>query len=88
MKAKKLRIENDITCSFCQKEQDSINHRFWSCTYVRLFGEKFQIVVNAGCSNARSVTLNKNIVLFGHDIHFKSNNTFDYFASKVLYLKM
>ena len=25
----------------------------------------------AGCSNATSVTLNENIVLFGHDIDFK-----------------
>ena len=41
---------------------------------MRSFGEQFQIVVNAGCSNA---TLNENIVLFGHDINFKSDNTFD-----------
>ena len=51
--------------------------RIWSCTYVRSFWEQFQIVVNAGCSNATSVTLNENIVLFGHDVHFKSDNTFD-----------
>ena len=38
---------------------------------------KLQIVLNAGCSNATSVTLNENIVLFGHDIHFKPDNTFD-----------
>ena len=70
-------IENDITCSFCRQDRDSVNHIFWSCTYVRSFWEQFQIVVNAGCSNATSVTLNENIVLFGHDIHFKSDNTFD-----------
>ena len=63
-------IENDITCSFCRQDQDSINHIFWSCTYVGSFWEQFQIVVNARCSNATSVTLNENIVLFGHDIHF------------------
>ncbi len=37
---------------------------------MRSFWEQFQIVLNAGCSNATSVTLNENIVLFGHDIHF------------------
>ena len=58
-------IENDITCYFCRQDRDSINHIFWSCTYVRSFWEKFQIVLNAGCSNATSVTLNENIVLFG-----------------------
>ena len=66
-------IENDITCSFCRHDRDSINHMFWSCTYVRSFWEQFQTVLNAGCSNATSVTLNENIVLFGHDIHFISN---------------
>ena len=33
-------------------------------------------VLNAVCSNATSVILNENIV-FGHDIHFESDNTFD-----------
>ena len=70
-------IETDITCSFCRKERDSINHIFWSCTYVSSFREQFQIVLNAGCSNATSVTLNENIVLFGQDVNFKSDNTFD-----------
>ena len=44
---------------------------------MRSFWEQFQTVLNAGCSNATSVTLNETIVLFGHDIHFKLDNTFD-----------
>ena len=44
---------------------------------MRSFWEQFQIEVNAGCSNATLVTFNGNIVLFGLDIHFKSDNTFD-----------
>ena len=35
------------------------------------------MVVNAGCSNVTPVTLNEIIVLLGHDIRFKSDNTFD-----------
>ena len=54
-------IENDITFSFRRQDRDSVNHIFWSCTYVRSFCEQFQIVVSAGCSNATSVTLNENI---------------------------
>ena len=46
--------------------------------YVRSFWEPFQTVLNAGCSNATSGTLNENIVLFGHDIHFKSDNIFNF----------
>ena len=37
-------IENDITCSFCRQDRDSINHIFWSCTYVRSFWEQFQML--------------------------------------------
>ena len=43
---------------------------------MRPFWEQFQTVLNAGCSNATSVTLNENIVLFDHDIHFKSDSVF------------
>ena len=56
-------IENNITCFFCPQDRDSINHIFWSCTYVRSFWEQFQTVLNAGCSNATSDTLNENIVV-------------------------
>ena len=27
-------IENDITCSFCRQDRDSINHIFWSLSYI------------------------------------------------------
>ena len=53
---------------------------------MRSFWEQFQIVVNVGCSNATSVTLNENIVVFGHDICFKSDSTFDLIILQVLYL--
>ena len=74
---RKSSIENDITCSFCRKERYSVNHKFWSYTYEGSFWEQLQVAVHAGCSNATSVTLNENIVQFGHDIHFKTNNTCD-----------
>ena len=67
-------------------DKTETHHIFWSCIYVRSFWEQFQNVLNAGCSNATSVTLNENTVLLGHNTHFKSDSTFDYFASKVLYL--
>ena len=50
---------------------------YFGHVYTWSFWEQFQIVLNAGCSNETSVTLNENIVLFGHDIHFKSDSTFD-----------
>ena len=51
-------IENDINCSFCRRERDSINHIFWRCVYVKSFGEHFQTTLNTWSSNARTITLN------------------------------
>ena len=35
------------------------------------------MAINDGCPNAISVILNENIILFGHDSNFKSDNTLD-----------
>ena len=70
-------VNNDFDCSFCKKERDSINHIFWRCNCVRPFWELFQTAVNDRCINAISLTINENIVLFGHDSNFKSDDTFD-----------
>ena len=39
--------------------------------------EQFQTTLNTGSSNARTVTLHENFVLFGHDSQMKSDSTFD-----------
>ena len=49
---------------------DTNDHIIWRCMYITS-------ALNTGSSNARTVTLNENLLLFGHDSHFKSNNTFD-----------
>ena len=66
-----------LTVLFVDGERDSINHIFWRCVYVKSFGEQFQTTLNTGSSNVRTVTLNENFVLFGHDSQIKSDSTFD-----------
>ncbi|WP_419609554.1 reverse transcriptase family protein [Thiolapillus sp.] len=70
-------VENDITCSFCKKERDAINHIFWRCDSIKPFWEQLQIALNDRGVNAVSITLNESIVLFGHDVNFRSDDTFD-----------
>ena len=74
-----MSIENNINCSFCRREiyiYIYINF-FWRCVDIKSFWEQFQTALNTESSNATTVTLNENFVLFGHDSHFKSDNTFD-----------
>ena len=49
----------------------------WRCVYVKSFWEHFETTLNTGSSNARTVTLNENFALFGHDSQIKSDSTFD-----------
>ena len=70
--------ENYINCSFCRQERDSINHIFWRCVYIKSFWEQFQTTLNTRSSNARTVTLNENVVLCGHNSQIKSDSTFDF----------
>ena len=72
-------IENGINCSFCRRERDyTLSITFFLEMCVRKsFWEQFQTTLNTGSSNARTVTLNENFVLFGHDSQIKSDSTSD-----------
>ena len=70
-------VEKDVTCSFCGKERDAIEHIFLRCEHVKRFWEQLQTVVNNACANGLFVNLNESIILFGHDCSFKSDDTFD-----------
>ena len=60
----------------CSRERESIQHILWTCPFVVSFWESFQNTLNSKCDNI-SLSLTENIVLFGHDRYFKSDNLFD-----------
>ena len=43
------------------------------------------MTINDGCPSAISVILNENIILFGHDSNFKSDNTLDLIISRAIF---
>ena len=49
-------IENDINCSFCRRERDSINQIFFRFVYVKSFWKQLQTTHSTGSSNAGIVT--------------------------------
>ena len=70
-------VEKDVTCSFCGKERDAIEHIFLRCEHLQRFWEQLQTVVNNACANGLFVNLNDSIVLFGHDCSYKPDDTLD-----------
>ena len=72
----KMSVSGTDKCSFCAQERENIQHILWKCPYVASFWESFQNTLNEKCENI-SLSLTENIVLFGHDRYFKSDNLFD-----------
>ena len=70
-------VENDVTCSFCEKERNAIEHIFWRCEHVKRFWEQLQTVVNNACATGLHVNLTESMLLFEHDCNFKPFDTFD-----------
>ena len=69
-------LENSDRCNFCHRYKDNIQHIFWGCHHVQNFWQRFQSELNNKCDTI-SLTLTENIVLFGWDTHFRSDNVFD-----------
>ena len=72
----KMAVTDSNKCSFCLMEKEDIQHIFWNCPHVANFWQSFQNVLNDKCDNI-SLSLTENIVLFGCDANFKSDNLFD-----------
>ena len=62
-----------------QKEHKvtKINHIFFRCASKKPFWEQLQMAINDRDVNAVSITLNESIVLFGHNVSFRSDDTFN-----------
>ena len=72
---------------FVKKERDAINYIFLRCASI---WEQLQMAINDRGENAVSITMNESIVLFGHDVNFRSEDTFDLIIlmANLFYLQM
>ena len=70
-------VKTDSRCSFCHHEKDSLVHVLWRCTRVNTFWTQLQQLIRDKCSNIATFNLNENIILFGNDLHFKSDKVLD-----------
>jgi hypothetical protein len=73
-----MKIAPDSACSFCKIHRENIQHLFWHCEYIRRFWNQFEAAVISKCDNITNLNLNEQIILFGGDGNFKSDQTFDF----------
>ena len=74
---KEMGIAANHNCSFCCSERDSIEHMFWRCRYIRNFWNIVEDQLIEKCPVIANLSLTENIILFGTDTDFYSDNTFD-----------
>ena len=75
---KQMGITLSETCSFCNKEKDSIIHCFWRCDYTYSFWQTFENWINVHCNNACNFKLSESYVLFATDHHLKTDSILDF----------
>ena len=72
----KMGIKRENTCSFCEREKETIKHLLWECEYVHDFWETVILLLVDNCG-LENVTLNVCDILFG-------NPKFDEILNKII----
>jgi hypothetical protein len=70
-------VEATNLCTFCNTEKENIQHLFWHCPVLQLFWRQLENAINEKCVNAGTFHLNEHVVIFGCDVHFKTDKIFD-----------
>ena len=60
-------ITDSDKCSFCKTEEETVEHYLWDCVHVRSFWSDFVNLLKRECENCATLTLSKEMVLFGTD---------------------
>ena len=73
---KNMRVVENNTCNFCDREKDTVFHYLWQCDHVQTFWKDFENCLKAKCPNCDRLTLNASLVLFGSDGNSKTDECF------------
>ena len=60
----KTKLSNSSTCSFCNMEEETIDHLFWNCMEIQHFWNSVFAFINS--KNRRNISMNKYYVFFGY----------------------
>ena len=73
-----MKIANSDRCTFCDVENECLQHLFWSCDIVQHFWKPFQDLINNKCENVINMQFTEEIVLFGNAKNFESDDVIDF----------
>ena len=70
-------ISQDNLCCFCNEQEESICHLFWSCKHVKKFWSDLQNLLLLSCQHIINLRLDEELVLFGTRENMYTDKVFD-----------
>ena len=83
----KIKIVNSKMCTFCQREEETIEHILWECEYVQAFLNEFELYVEQK-TNLQLVFTKKSFILGILEINKGIQNTLILWLKYYIYSKM
>ena len=71
-----MNLRNDELCSFCNEEDESIEHLFWECDVVQQFWTRLMTLISEKCDV--DFELNEELTILGCIRGKKSDDVFDF----------
>ena len=71
-------IAENVKCTLCNEERDSIEHFLWDCEHTQRFWNAVECFFNEKCKNAHSLKISRELVIFGVDECSRLNDTFEF----------
>ena len=72
------KIKESSMCTFCEMEEETIQHLFWNCNIVRHFWAELEAQLHSKCDNCARLSLSMELVLFGVKDNVITDKAFDY----------
>lgn len=71
-------IVDSPTCSFCENEEETIQHLLWHCDTVATFWNDLQQLIANTCTHLVNFSLHEDLVIFGVRDNFFTNPVLDF----------
>ena len=72
------KVVDDINCTFCKNNEETITHLLWYCPRVQHFWNDFVELLKSNCMHIHNLNLSEELIIFGVKKNIKTDKIFDF----------
>lgn len=72
------KVKESATCTFCNQEDQTIEHLFWDCPAVKMFWDDFLQWLHDSCEHTLRFMLTEELILFGISERIVTDHVIDF----------